>query len=93
MFSLMLESLFIDAGDVFLVATRGDFLGQFLGEQRTEPAAYSVAAQDSEELLHARVPGFHDAIQIDGQDADVQGLDDVFAEILEPCDFQSLLLK
>src|SRR2546430_15663014 len=33
-FSLMMEPLFIDAGDVLLIATRGDFLGQRSEERR-----------------------------------------------------------
>ena len=89
----MMEPLFIDAGDVLLIATRGDFLGQCFRQQRVEPAAYGIAAQDSEQLLHSRVPGFHNAVQIHGQHAHIEGLHDVFAEVLEAHDLQSFLLE
>src|SRR5205823_9154889 len=52
-----------------------------------------VAAQDSEQLLHARVPGFDDALQIHREHAHVQGFHDVFAEILKASNFQRFLFK
>src|SRR5256885_4755439 len=48
---------------------------------------------DAEKLLHARVPGFHQAAKIDGQHAYVERLNDVLAEILKPRNLQRLLLK
>src|ERR1700688_578795 len=55
--------------------------------------ADGVLALDAEELLHARVPGFHHADQIHGENADVQGFDDVFAEVLEARNFQRFLFE
>ena len=55
--------------------------------------AYGILTLHAKELLHARVPGFDHAAEIDGQHTDVQGFDDIFAEVFEARDFQGLLLE
>src|SRR5258706_11407434 len=50
-------------------------------------------ARHSKQLLDASVPGFNDAVKIDGKYADVQGFHNVFAEILEACDFERFLFE
>src|SRR5713101_5766870 len=89
----MLESLFIDAGNLLLVTARGDFAREFFRQERAELAPNRFLAGHSEKLLHARVPGFDDALQINGEHAYVQGLHDVFAEVLEAGDFESFLFE
>src|SRR5260370_40488418 len=89
----MMQSLLIDAGDLFLVTTRGDFLRQFPGQKRTELPPNGLLARHPKQLLHARVPGFDDALQIHGKHTNVEGFHDVFAEILEASDFQRFLFQ
>src|SRR2546422_2976281 len=92
-FALVVESLFIDAGNLFLVAARGNFASQFLRQQRAELASDSFLARHSKKLLHAGVPGFDDALEVNREYADVQGFNDVFAEILEAGDFDPFLFQ
>src|SRR5229473_7031348 len=92
-FALVMESLLIDAGNLFLVTPGGNFARQFFRQQRAELATNRFLACHSKQLLHARVPGFNDAVKIDGEHADIQGFDDVFAEILEACDFERFLFE
>src|SRR5258708_25725182 len=47
----------------------------------------------SENLFHEGVTGFDDTIQVNGEQAHIQGLDDIFAEVLEAGDFEGLLFK
>ena len=42
-----------------------------------------LVARDVEQQLELRVPGLHAALQVDDQDADRQGLDDVLVVVLE----------
>src|SRR5713226_5789859 len=92
-FAVMLEALLVDAGDLLVIAPRRDFRCQLFREQGAELVADSVLTLDADELLHARVPGFDHAAQIDGEHADVERFDDVFAEILEARDFQRFLFE
>src|SRR6266567_895177 len=92
-FPVMLESLFIDAGNLFLVSPRGDFARQFFRQQRTELASDGFLARHAKKLLHARVPGFHQAFQINRQHPDVEGFHDILAEVLETSDLQGFLFE
>ena len=89
----MVESLFIDAGNLFLVTARIDFARQFFRQQRTELPSNGFLARHSEELFHARVPGFHDPFEVHREHPHVQGFHDVFAEVLEAGDFERLLFE
>src|SRR5579885_2881676 len=80
--ALMLDALLVNAGNLFALGARGDFLGQFSGQYRPQLAAHGVLPGNAEELLHMGVPSLDDTIQIDGQDTDIEGFDDVFAEVL-----------
>src|SRR5947209_15370450 len=86
----MLQSLLIDAGNLFLVAPRRDFAREFLRQQRVELPSNGLLTRHSEKLLHAGVPGFHDALEVHGEDTDIQGLNDIFAKVLEAYDFEGL---
>src|SRR5260370_12001847 len=92
-FALVVESLLIDAGNLFLVAAGGDFACQFFRQQGAELASICFLERHAEQLLHARVPGFNDTVKIDGKYAHIQGFDDVFAEILEAGDFECFLFE
>src|SRR5260370_25229117 len=92
-FALVMESLLIDAGNLFLVTTGGNFARQFIRQQGAELASNRFLARHSKELLHAGVPGLHDAVKVNGEHADVQGFNDVFAEILEAGDFECFLFE
>src|SRR6202158_1024047 len=92
-FALVMEPLLIDAGDLLFIAPRGDFRGKLFRQERAQLAAHGGLPLHAEQLLHARVPGLNHAAEIDGQNPDVQGFDDVFTEILEARDLQRFLLK
>src|SRR5689334_20858509 len=66
---------------------------QLFGQERTELATNGLLAGHSEKLLHAGVPGLDVSLQVNGEDADIQGLDDVFAEVLKPRNFEGLLFE
>ncbi len=68
-------------------------MDQFGGKQFAERTAHRVIASDAKQLFHAGVPGLHSAFQIDGQYADVERFDDVFAEVLEASDFEGFLFQ
>src|SRR5438067_13008465 len=89
----MLQSLLIDAGNLFLVAPRRDFAREFLRQQRVELPSNGLLTRHSEKLLHAGVPGVHDALEVHGEDTDMQGLNDSFAEVFEAHDLEGLLLE
>src|SRR5712671_3265478 len=70
-FTLVMQALLVDAGDLLFVAARGDFRSKFFGEERAELMAYGILALHAKELLHTRVPGLDHAAEIDGQHTDV----------------------
>ncbi len=53
------------------------------GEDGTKFLADGFGAAESVHGLHLRVPAFDAVVEIEGQDADVDGFDDVFVELLE----------
>src|SRR6266576_4009012 len=89
----MMESLFIDSGNLFLVTAGGDFARQLFRQQRAELPSNGFLARHSEKLLHARVPGFDDAFEVNREHPHIQGFNDIFAEVLEAGDFESLLFE
>src|ERR1700731_1475470 len=76
-FSLVLKSLFIDAGNLFLVTARGDFARQFFRQEGAELPSNGFLARHSEKLLHARVPGFDEAFEVNREHTPVQGFNDI----------------
>ena len=91
--ALVFQAVFVNSGDLLLVAARGNFLNEFRRKQFAQRAAHGVVASHAKQLLHAGVPGFDGAFQVDGQHADVQRFHDVFAEVLEASDFEGFLLE
>ena len=88
-----MQPLLVNAGDLFFVAARGNLGRERFRQQGAKLASNGFLAGYAEELFHARVPGFDDAFQIHGKNANVQRFHDVFAEVLEACDFKGLLLE
>src|SRR5579863_2839337 len=88
-----MESLFIDAGNLFLVTSSGNFGAERFRKQRAKLLADGVLARNAEELFHPGVPGFHDARKIDGKNTYVQRFHDVFAEVFQASDFQGFLFE
>src|SRR5882724_11761584 len=90
---LVLQSLFIDAGDLLAVAARSDFRGEFCWQQRIELCPHCFLPRNAKKLLHPRVPAFHRSAQVHGKHAHVQRFHDVLAEVLQSHDLQCLLFK
>src|SRR5580700_6574805 len=89
----MMETLFVNAGNLLRVPSCGYLLCKLLGEQGAKLASNGFLTGYAEQLLHARVPGFDDALQIHGEDANIQGFHDVFAEVFEACNLESFLFE
>src|ERR1700722_6021166 len=53
----------------------------------------SFGTRDAQQPFELRIPGFDAVLKVNGYDADVQGFDDIFAEILEAFDLHGLLLE
>src|ERR1700722_3461883 len=53
----------------------------------------SFGTRDAQQPFELRIPGFDAVLKVDGNDADVQGFDDIFAEILEAFDLHGLLFE
>ena len=63
------------------------------GKHRTKRLAERLAAAQRIHGLHLRVPAFDAVVEIDGEDADVDGFDDVLVELLEPLKLDDLFLE
>ena len=62
-------------------------------EDGGERLAQSLGAGLGVHDLHLRVPAFDAVVEIDGEDADVDGFDDVLVELLEALELGDLLLE
>jgi len=92
-FALMVQALFVNPGDLLLVPARRNLRCKFFREKGAELPADGFLPGHAEKLLHARIPGFDDAFQIYCQNADIQRFHNVFAEVFEARNFESLLLE
>ncbi len=63
------------------------------GKYSTKRLADGLGAAEGVHGLHLRVPAFDAVVEIDGQNADVDGFDDVFVEFLQPLEFADLLFQ
>ena len=70
----------MDAG---LAAYISKFLAKVIGKEIAKALAHGVGPSDAGEFFDLRVPAFHPVIEANGEDADVDGFDDVLAELLE----------
>src|SRR5258707_1064331 len=89
----MLQPLLIDAGNLFGVAAAGNLLNQLHWQKSGKRLANRVVSRNLEELFHAAVPGLDRAVEINGQNADVERFHDVFAEVLQARDFEGFLFQ
>ncbi len=61
--ALVNQAVLVNTGDLFLIATRGNFLDQFGRQQFAERTAHRIIASHTDQLFHASVPGLHSAFQ------------------------------
>ncbi len=88
-----MEDELIDVVDAGLAADAIEHLAQVGGEKLAQRASDGGGAGDAGEGFHARVPAFDAVVEIGGEDADVDGFDDVFAEFLEALVLLGLALE
>ncbi len=63
------------------------------GKDGTERLADGFGAAEGVHGLHLRVPAFDAVVEVDGQDAHVDGFDDVLVEFLEALELGDLFLQ
>ena len=68
-------------------------LDEFRGKYSTKRLADGFGAAEGVHGLHLRVPAFDASVEIEGQNAHIDGLDDVFVELLEALEFVDLFLE
>jgi hypothetical protein len=76
-----------------LVAEAFQRLDELGREDACEFLADGLGAAEGVHGLHLRVPAFDAVVEIEGQDADVDGLDDVFVELLEALELADLFFQ
>ena len=74
----------VDMVDAVLAAHAGELLHHFGRKQLGEGMADGLLAQDTGQLLELRVPTLHAVVQVRRQDAHVDRLHNILAELLEP---------
>ena len=63
------------------------------GKTSWSALAESLGAAEGVHGLHLRVPAFDAVVEVDGEDADVDGLDDVLVELLQALEFADFLFE
>ncbi len=58
-----------------------------------ERLAEGFGAAEGVHGLHLRIPAFDAVVEVEGEDADVDGLDDVFVELLEPLELANFVFE
>ena len=79
--------------DADVAAVADEFVIEEGGEEFAEAAVDGVPAADTGEVLHLGVPAFDAVLEIDGENTDVDGFDDVFAEFFEAFDLFGLTFE
>ena len=74
----------VDMMDADFPAHAFELIGQIGGKQLRQPPPHRPLARDPAQLFDLRVPAFHPVFQVGGQDADIDGFDDIFVELLQP---------
>ena len=64
-----------------------------VGEDGAELLAEGFGAADGVHGLHLRVPALNAVFEIEGEDADVDGFDDVLVELLEALELADLFFE
>ena len=83
----------VEVMHALLVAEAFQSLDELRREDGAKRLADGLGAAEGVHGLHLRVPAFDAVVEIEGQDADVDGLDDVFVELLEPLEFADLFFQ
>ena len=76
-----------------LAAEAVELLQELGGEDVAEVAAEGVGARGGVHDFHLGVPALDAVFEVDGEDADVDGLDDVFVEVAETLEVEHLLFE
>src|ERR1700722_5585241 len=83
----------VDAGDVLVPRMSRDFNCQVARQHLAQLSTQNIGAGYLEQILKLRIPRLDAVVEIHGKDADLEGLNDIFAEVLEPLDLQSFLFE
>ena len=87
------EAELVEVMHALLVAEASKRLDELQREDRTKRLAEGFGAAEGVHGLHLRVPALDAVVEIDGQDADVDGFDDVLVELLEPLELADLFFQ
>ncbi len=87
------EAELIEVVDAGLILDAAIFLDEVGGEDGFERLAEGVFARQCEEDFHLRVPALDALFGIDGEDADIDGFDDVLVEFLKALVFDNFLFE
>src|SRR5450631_1118652 len=79
--------------DTLLVTEAFESLNELGRENILKPLAEGLAATERIHGLHLRVPAFDTVFEVEGENADVDGLDDVFVELLETFELANLFFE
>ena len=82
-FGAGLEAEFVEVVDAGLIFDAAEFLDQVGGEDGFEGLVERFLASEREHDFHLRIPALDALFGIEGEDADVDGFDDVLVEFLE----------
>jgi hypothetical protein len=74
-----------------LIFEASEFGHELRREDDIDGLVQDIDARHSEHHFHLRIPALHRFVQPDGEDADVDRLNDVLVEFLEPFVFGDLL--
>ena len=83
----------VEVMHAWLVAEAVQRLDELRGKDGTKRLADGLSAAEGVHGLHLRVPAFDAVVEIEGQDADVDGFDDVLVELLEALELADLGFK
>ena len=87
------EAELVEVMDALLVAEAFERLDELAGEDGAKRLADGLGAAEGVHGLHLRVPAFDAVVEIEGQDADVDGFDDVLVELLEPLELADFFFQ
>src|ERR1700722_17248889 len=87
------EMEFVDAADAVFRGAGGELGGEVRRQHLGERAADGTIARNFEKADELGIPGLDAVLEVESQDADVQGFDDIFAEIFEALDLSGFLFE
>src|SRR5579862_2147705 len=89
----MAQLEFVNTGNALVFGAQFDFRNHVRGKNRFQILADGFDARNANEVFDLRIPGFDAAFEIDGEDADVQRFNNVFAEIFQALDLNGFLFQ